>query len=118
MSLGLLFTITLPVVVPFWAVYSSPSLAGLQVLLAWLAGSAAIWAHLITFDLFVGRWIFLDARQRRIPPLVTSPLLLFTILVSSDRRLGAADSLALPRPVRVCRGFSRRPWPMSTSATP
>jgi hypothetical protein len=143
MSLDLLFTITFPVVVPFWAlmilapwwrrtstiirsplivvppliicllimvprfgefwtVYSAPSLAGLQTLLASPAGSAAIWAHLITFDLFVGRWIFLDARQRRIPALVTSPLLFFTILVSP---VGLAAYLIL----RYTVGRSARP---------
>jgi hypothetical protein len=101
-SLIICLFIMLPRFGELWSVYSSPSLVGLQTLLASPAGSAAIWAHLITFDLFVGRWIFLDARQRRIPALVTSPLLLFTVLVSP---VGWAAYLILRHTV----GWSARP---------
>jgi hypothetical protein len=101
-SLIIRLFIMLPRFGEFWSVYSSPSLVRLQTLLAPPAGSTAIWAHLITFDLFVGRWIFLDARERRIPALVTSPLLLCTILVSP---VGLAAYLIL----RYTVGRSARP---------
>ncbi len=76
----------------FWSTYTNPSLAGLQGLLGSPVGAAAIWAHLITFDLFVGRWMFLDARRRRVPALVESPVLFVTILVSP---VGLAAHLVL-----------------------
>lgn len=42
------------------------SLAGVMGLLASLQGAAAGWAHFLAFDLFVGRWVYLDALEPRI----------------------------------------------------
>jgi hypothetical protein len=36
---------------------------------------------MIAFDLFVGRWAYLDSRERGIPALVMAPVLLLTILL-------------------------------------
>jgi hypothetical protein len=36
----------------------------------------------IAWDLFVGRWIYLDSRQRGLHPLLMAPLLVLTILLS------------------------------------
>jgi hypothetical protein len=60
---------------------ASPTLLSVAGLLGAPLGAAAGWAHFIAFDLFVGRWIFLDARERGIPHLVTTPILLLTILL-------------------------------------
>ena len=60
---------------------ASPTLAGVAGLLGTPLGAAAGWAHFIGFDLFVGRWIFLDARERGIPHLVLAPVLVLTILL-------------------------------------
>ncbi|MFI6824094.1 ABA4-like family protein [Micromonospora sp. NPDC050187] len=120
---GLIFDLTFPLVVPFWAlmillpgwswtrrivgsplvvvpplvgylvlavaefdrlwpVVSRPSLAGLTEFLGTPAGAATLWAHVIAFDLFVGRWIYLDGRERGVHPLVTGPILALTILLS------------------------------------
>lgn len=54
---------------PFVAAVAQPSFAGVRALFASDLGTAAIWAHLIAFDLFVGRWMYLDACQRGIHPL-------------------------------------------------
>lgn len=59
---------------------ASPTLEGVRDLLGTPAGAAAGWAHMIGFDLFVGRWIWLDSRDRRVPALVMAPVLLLTIL--------------------------------------
>jgi hypothetical protein len=59
----------------------APTLDGVRELLGTADGATAGWAHMIAFDLFVGRWIFLDARDRGLPPLVTAPILLLTILL-------------------------------------
>ncbi|HEV8570413.1 MAG TPA: ABA4-like family protein [Actinoplanes sp.] len=64
----------LPVVV-------SPTLGGVRDLLGTSAGAAAAWAHMIAFDLFVGRWSWLDSRERHVPALVMAPVLVVTILL-------------------------------------
>ncbi|OZV77694.1 hypothetical protein CA850_22255 [Micromonospora echinospora] len=120
---GLIFDLTFPLVVPFWAlmillpgwswtrrivgsplvvvpplvgylvlavvefdrlwpVVSRPSLTGLSEFLGTPAGAATLWAHVIAFDLFVGRWMYLDGRERGMHPLVTGPILALTILLS------------------------------------
>ena len=59
----------------------SPTLGGVRELLGTADGAAAGWAHMIAFDLFVGRWMYLDARERGLSPLVMAPVLLLTILL-------------------------------------
>ena len=39
------------------------------------------WLHLLTFDLFVGRRIYLDSRQRDLPVWLVSVILLLVFLV-------------------------------------
>ncbi|WDZ82885.1 ABA4-like family protein [Micromonospora cathayae] len=77
-----------------------PTLDGVRDLLGTADGTAAAWAHMIAFDLFVGRWAWLDARERGMPALVTGPVLVLTILLGP---LGLAAHLAArtrwPRPV-------------------
>ncbi len=60
---------------------ASPTLGGVRELLGTADGAAAGWAHMIAFDLFVGRWSYLDSRARGIPALVMAPVLLLTILL-------------------------------------
>ena len=60
---------------------ASPTLGGVRELLGTADGAAAGWAHMIAFDLFVGRWGYLDSRDRGIPALVMAPVLLLTILL-------------------------------------
>ena len=60
---------------------ASPTLGGIRELLGTAGGAAAAWAHLLAFDLFVGRWSWLDSRTRGVPALVMSPVLLLTILL-------------------------------------
>jgi hypothetical protein len=60
---------------------AAPTLDGVRELLGTPSGATAGWAHMIAFDLFVGRWAYLDSRERRIPALVMAPVLLLTILL-------------------------------------
>jgi hypothetical protein len=69
----------LPTVLPAVA---KPTLAGVQALLGTPLGAAAGWAHFIAFDLFVGRWIYLDSRERGLHPLLMAPVLVLTILLA------------------------------------
>jgi hypothetical protein len=47
---------------------------------------------MIAFDLFVGRWAWLDGRDRGVPALVMAPVLLLTIMLGP---LGLALYLAI-----------------------
>jgi hypothetical protein len=60
---------------------AQPTLGGIRELLGTADGAAAAWAHMIAFDLFVGRWAYLDGRERKMPALVAAPVLLLTILL-------------------------------------
>lgn len=66
----------------FAAEMLSPDLAGVLELLSTPEGTATAWAHLIAFDLFIGRWMYLDSRSLRIHGLVMAPILVLTILLS------------------------------------
>lgn len=84
---------------------TSPSLAGVAALLGSPLGAAAGWAHFIAFDLFVGRWIHLDARERGIHPLAMAPVLVLTILLGP---LGLLAYLGL-RAVLPARATTAQP---------
>jgi|GEM_PF-617998 len=74
--------IMIPIFPDFWRAVSAPDLAVLQTLLGTPAGAATVWAHLIAFDLFIGRWMYLDARTRGVSAFLVSPILLLTIFLS------------------------------------
>ena len=59
-----------------------PTLAGWQEVVAEPAGMTAVWAQVIAWDLFIGRWMYHDSRERGIHPLVMGPLLVLAILFS------------------------------------
>lgn len=91
--------VVLPDVGTLLPVLASPTLGGVRELLGSADGAAAGWAHMVGFDLFVGRWAYLDARDRGIPALVMAPVLLLTIMFGP---LGLLAHLAVrnrwPRP--------------------
>jgi len=37
--------------------------------------------HFLAFDLFVGRWIYLDSRRRQVSPWLMAPLLFLTLML-------------------------------------
>ena len=65
-----------------WAVVRAPELEPLRAFVGEPYGAAAIWAHVIAFDLFIGRWMYLESRELGLHPLVMGPLLVFTVLLS------------------------------------
>jgi hypothetical protein len=73
-----------PILPQFAGEMVDPDLAGLRDLLGSADGTATVWAHLIAFDLFIGRWMYLDSRlpERRVHPLIMAPILVLTILLS------------------------------------
>jgi Domain of unknown function (DUF4281) len=75
-----------------WASVSNPTLDGVAELLGSPAGAAAGWAHMLAFDLFVGRWSYLDSRERGVPVLLMAPILVLTIMLGP---IGLATYLAV-----------------------
>jgi len=59
----------------------NPTIAGLAKLLGSPAGVAVGWIHFLAFDLFVGRWVYLDSRERKISAWLASPCLFFTLML-------------------------------------
>jgi hypothetical protein len=70
---------------------SFDSLASVAALLGRPPGATIAWIHFLAFDLFVGRWIYLDGRRRGVHPLLMAPALLLTFM------LGPLGYLAYPK---------------------
>ncbi|WP_109530873.1 ABA4-like family protein [Nocardia aurea] len=81
-SLAVNLVLMLPLIADFWPVVTSPSLAGLRALVGSPPALAALWAQIIAWDLFLGRWIYLDSRERGVHPLLMAPVMVLTILLS------------------------------------
>ncbi|QUQ63084.1 ABA4-like family protein [Kutzneria sp. CA-103260] len=90
--------LALPIFGDLWTAVSRPSLAVFQAFLANPAGAAALWAQVIAWDLFIGRWMYLDSRERGLHPLLMAPILVLTILLSP---IGALLYLGVRSTVRV-----------------
>jgi hypothetical protein len=46
---------------------ANPTLPIIQTLLSSDAGATTAWIHFLAFDLWVGRWVYVDAQEREIP---------------------------------------------------
>lgn len=73
--------IALPDIATLLPTVARPELPAIATLLGSERGTTLAWMHFLAFDLFVGRWVYLDARERRIPALVSSPILVFVLLL-------------------------------------
>jgi hypothetical protein len=62
-------------------ILSQPSVANVAALLGTPAGATIGWIHFLAFDLFVGRWIYLDSQERSISAWFVSPLLFLTLML-------------------------------------
>ena len=78
-----------------------PELHAVAGLLGSSEGAALAWTHFLAFDLFVGRWIYLDGRRRGMSAWLAGPVLFLTLLLGPlgfllhlglRRILGRADS--------------------------
>ena len=59
----------------------SPTLDTIAAFLGTDHGATAAWAHLLAFDLFVGRWAYLDSRERNLSAWIVSLILCFVLMV-------------------------------------
>lgn len=58
----------------------NPSLDGIAALIGTPQGATIAWFHFLAFDLFVGRWVYLDSRERGITTWLVSPALFFVLM--------------------------------------
>jgi Domain of unknown function (DUF4281) len=73
--------LVLPRLGAIWPAIARPTLPGIAMLLGSPEGATIAWVHFLAFDLFVGRWIYLDSQQRRLSPLLTAPVLFLTLML-------------------------------------
>lgn len=59
----------------------NPSLQGIQGLLGTSAGATIAWVHFLAFDLFVGRWVYLDSREKQLSSFFVSPILFLVLML-------------------------------------
>lgn len=59
---------------------ANPTLAVIAAALGTPAGAAVGWVHFLAFDLFVGRWAYLDSRERGLTAWLVSPALVFILM--------------------------------------
>src|SRR5947207_2645267 len=60
---------------------ANPTLPAVAALLGTPAGATLGWAHFLAFDLFVGRWAYLDSRERVISAWVMAPVLFLILML-------------------------------------
>jgi hypothetical protein len=70
----------LPRLAQIWPAISRPTLGGIATLLGSPEGATIAWVHFLAFDLFVGRWIYLDSEGRG-SVLLISPVLFLTLML-------------------------------------
>jgi len=59
----------------------NPELAGIAAALGTPEGATIAWVHFLAFDLFVGRWVYLDSRRKSINPFIMFPFIFFTLML-------------------------------------
>ena len=72
----------IPVLPELIPLVTRPELGALAEFMATETGAALVWAHMIAWDLFVGRWMYLEGRRLDVHPLVMAPVLVITILLA------------------------------------
>lgn len=71
-----------------FGVLANPSLDGIMAALNTPAATTIAWAHFLAFDLFVGRWIYLDSQNRKISAWFVAPMLFLTLMFGPVGFLG------------------------------
>jgi Domain of unknown function (DUF4281) len=84
--------LVLPQFGSLFAAVLSPTLTSVAALLGTPQGATIGWVHFLAFDLFVGRWVYLDSREKNITAWLVSPILFFVLMLGP---LGLLAYLAL-----------------------
>lgn len=81
-SLAVCLVLIVPLLGDLWPVVANPTLDGLRAYVADPRALAGLWAQIIAWDLLVGRWVYLDSRERNVNPWLMAPLMVGTVLLS------------------------------------
>jgi hypothetical protein len=73
--------LVLPRLGTIWPAIARPTLTGIAALLGSPEGATIAWVHFLAFDLFIGRWIYLDSQERRLSAPLTAPVLFLTLML-------------------------------------
>lgn len=73
--------LVIPRFAEIFPVVLSPKLPQIAALLGTHEGATIGWIHFLAFDLFVGRWVYLDSRERDLHPLLMAPILFFVLML-------------------------------------
>jgi hypothetical protein len=73
--------LVLPRIGSIWPVIAKPTVGSVAMLLGSPEGATIAWLHFLAFDLFVGRWIYLDSQERRLSPLLMALVLFLTLML-------------------------------------
>ena len=85
-------TLVLPNIATVFPAVSSPNLEGIRTLLSSDSGATIAWVHFLAFDLFVGRWAYLESRALNLNVFAMAVALFFTLMLGP---VGALLYLAL-----------------------
>jgi hypothetical protein len=73
--------LVLPRFVAIFTAVLNPTLSGVTAFLGDPTGATIAWAHFLAFDLFVGRWVYLNGRSRNISTWFISPILFLVLML-------------------------------------
>lgn len=73
--------LVLPRFVAIFTAVLNPTLSGVTAFLGDPTGATIAWVHFLTFDLFVGRWVYLDGRSHNISAWFISPILFMVLML-------------------------------------
>ncbi len=59
---------------------ANPSLPAIAALLGTPEGATIAWIHFLVFDLFVGRWVYLDSRTHNLSAWIVSPIIFLVLM--------------------------------------
>jgi hypothetical protein len=72
--------LVLPQLLSLFPILANPNLNSIATLLSSEAGATVAWVHFLAFDLFVGRWIYLENLKHRIHPGLVGVVLLMVLM--------------------------------------
>lgn len=101
--------LVLPDALNVFAQVSNPALGNIVALLGTPSGATISWVHFLAFDLFVGRWAYLDGHERGVPWWLVSVTLFFILMLGP---MGLLMYLALRW------GWSLRATPQPVTTAP
>jgi Domain of unknown function (DUF4281) len=73
--------LVLPRLGTIWPAIARPTLTAVAALFGSPEGATIAWVHFLAFDLFIGRWIYLESEDRRLSALLTAPVLFLTLML-------------------------------------